>query len=119
MGLIIITSEVQSDLKELFKRIDYYKSLFKDRKVLLRITLVLTHLRTYLLTYVLIFRRSHPALKLIKQKMSEILQVNVPNIFYFVEIRKMAKLGPKKQFWDLKIKIYPSGNHPNLILSFF
>ena len=50
MGLIIITSEVQSDLKELFKRIDYYKSLFKDRKVLLRITLVLTYVRTYVRT---------------------------------------------------------------------
>ena len=46
-----------------------------------------TYVRTYLLTYVLtylqvIFRRSHPTLKLIKQKMSKILQVNVP--FFFI-----------------------------------
>ena len=110
MGLIIITSEVQSDLKELFKRIDYYKSLFKDRKVLLRITLVLTYVLTYFLTYVqVIFRRSHPTLKLIKQKMSKILQVNVPIFFYFAEILKMTKLGPKNRFWGLKININLSG----------
>ena len=71
--------------------------IFKDRKVLLWITLVLTYVRTYVLTYVqVIFRRSHPTLKLIKQKMSEIIQVNVPIFFYFAEIQKMTKLGPKK-----------------------
>ena len=64
------------------------------------------HFGTYLLTYVrtyvqVIFRRSHPTLKLMKQKMSEIIQVNVPNFVYFAEIQKMTKLGPKKQFWDL------------------
>ena len=97
MGLIIITSEVQSDLKELFKRIDYYKSLFKDRKVLLRITLVLTYVLTYFLTYVqVIFRRSHPTLKPIKQKMSKILQFNVPNFFLFCQNPKNDKVRAKK-----------------------
>ena len=63
-----------------------------------------TNLRTYVRTYVqVILRRSHPTLKLIKQKMSKILQVNVPNFFYFDEIPKMTKLGPKNRFWDLKI----------------
>ena len=63
-----------------------------------------THVRTYLLTYVqVIFRTSHPTLKLTKQKMSEIIQVNVPIFFYFDEIPKMTKLGPKKRFWDLKV----------------
>ena len=74
----------------------------------------------YLRTYVqAIFRRSHPTLKLIKQKMSKILQVNVPNFFYFAEIQKMTKLGPKNRFWDLKIKINLSGIRPNLHPSFF
>ena len=65
----------------------------------------MNHFGTYLLTYVLtyvqvIFRRSHPTLKLIKQKMSEIIQVNVPNFFHFAKIQKMAKkriLGHKNQ----------------------
>ena len=43
--------------------------------------------------------------------MSEIIQVNVP-IFIFDEIPKLTKLGPKKRFWDLKIKTNPSGSHP-------
>ena len=74
-----------------------------------------TYLRTYVRTYVqVIFEGSHPTLKLIKQKMSEIIQVNVPNFFYFAEIQKMTKLGPKKRFWDLKIKINLSGIHPTL-----
>ena len=60
----------------------------------------------------------HPTLKLIKQKLSEILQDNVPN-FYFAEIQKMTKLGPKNRFWDLKIKINLSGIRPNLHPSFF
>ena len=82
--------------------------IFKDRKVLLWITLVLTYLRTSHLPYKsstvqVIFRRSHPTLKPIKQKMSEIIQVNVPNFFHFDEIPKMTKLGPKNRFWDLKI----------------
>ena len=78
------------------------------------------HFGTYLRTYVqVIFRRSHPTLKLIKQKMSKILQVNVPNFFYFAEIQKMTKLGPKNRFWDLKIKINLSGIRPNLHPSFF
>ena len=69
-------------------------------------TYVLTYLLTYVLTYVqVIFRRSHPRLKLIKQKMSEIIQVNVPNFFYFAEIPKMKKLGPKNRFWDIKNQI--------------
>jgi len=51
--------------------------------------------------------------------MSEIIQVNVPNFFYFDEIPKMTKLGPKNRFWDLKIKINPSGIRPNLNPSFF
>ena len=67
-------------------------------------TYLLTYLITYLLTCVqVIFEGSHPTLKLIKQKMSEIIQVNVPNFFYFDEIPKMTKLGPKNRFWDLKI----------------
>ena len=64
-----------------------------------------TYLRTYVLTYVqVIFRRSHPTLKLIKQKMSEIIQVNVPNFFLFCRNPKNDKvrakkpiLGPKNQ----------------------
>ena len=84
------------------------------------LTYVLTYLRTYLRTHVqVIFRRSHPTLKLIKQKMSEIIQVNVPNFFYFAEIQKMTKLGPKNRFWGLKIKINLSGIRPNLNPSFF
>ena len=83
------------------------------------------HFGTYLCTYVrtfrvqVIFRRSHPTLKLIKQKMSEIIQVNVPNFFYFAEIQKMTKLGPKNRFWDLKIKINPSGSNPTINPLFF
>ena len=56
--------------------------------------------RTSHLPYVL---TSHPTLKLTKQKMSKIIQVNVPIFFYFDEIPKMTKLGPKNRFWDLKI----------------
>ena len=83
-------------------------------------TYLCTYLRTYVLTYVqVIFRRNHPTLKLIKQKMSKILQVNVPNFFYFAEIQKMTKFGPKKRFGDLKIKINLSGICPNLHPSFF
>ena len=84
----------------------------------------MNHFGTYLLTYVLTdvltyLRTSHPTLKLIKQKMSEIKQVNVQILFYFAEIQKMTKLGPKNRFWDLKIKINPSGIRPNLNPSFF
>ena len=50
--------------------------------------------------------------------MAEIIQVNVPN-FYFAEILKMTKLGPKKRFWGLTIKINLSGIRPNLNPSFF
>ena len=83
-------------------------------------TYLLTYLITYLLTCVqVIFEGSHPTLKLIKQKMSKILQVNVPNFFYFAEILKMTKLGPKNRFWDLKIKINPSEIRPNVYPSFF
>ena len=78
----------------------YINSIFKDRKILQWITLVLTYVRTYVQV---IFEGSHPTLKLAKQKMSEIIQVNVPNFFYFDEIPKMTKLGPKNRFWDLKI----------------
>ena len=88
------------------------QSIFKDRKVLLWITLVLTYLQV-------IFRTSHPTLKLTKQKMSEIIQVNVPIFFYFAEIQKMTKLGPKNRFWDLKIKINPSGSNPTINPLFF
>ena len=59
----------------------------------------LWYLRTYLRTYVLvIFEGSHPTLKLTKQKMSKIIQVTVPNFFYFDEIPKMTKLGQKNRF---------------------
>ena len=71
--------------------------------------------RTSHLPYVL---TSHPTLKLTKQKMSEIIQVNVPIFFYFDEIPKMTKLGPKNRFWDLKIKINPYEIHPNLNSTF-
>ena len=78
------------------------------------------HFGTYLRTYVqVIFEGSNPSLKLIKLKMSEIIQVNVPNFFYFAEIQKMTKLGPKNRFWGLKIKINLSGIRPNLNPSFF
>ena len=66
-------------------------------------------------TYVqVIFPRCHPTLKLIKQKLSKFLQVNVPIFFYFAEIQKMTKLGPKNRFWDIKIKINLSGSCSNL-----
>ena len=63
------------------------------------------HFGTYLLTYVhtyvqVIFDGSHPTLKLIKQKMSEIIKVNVP-FFYFAEIQVGTKkpiFGPKNQY---------------------
>ena len=62
-------------------------------------TYLLTYVLTYLLTYVqVIFRRSHPTLKLTKQKMSEIIQVNVPIFFYFAKIQKITKLGPTTDF---------------------
>ena len=81
----------------------------------------MNHFGTYLLTYKsssiqVIFRRSHPTLKLVKEKMSEIIQVKVPIFFYFAKIQKMTKLGPKNRFWDLRIKINPSGRHPTLKL---
>ena len=66
--------------------------VFKDRKVLLWITLVLTYLRTYVqvnFMYVqVIFEGSHPTLKLTKQKMSEIIQVNVPIFFILTKSKK-------------------------------
>ena len=78
------------------------------------------HFGTYVRTYVqVIFEGSHPTLKLTKQKKSEIIQVNVPNFFYFDEIPKLTKLGPKKRFWDLKIKTNPSGSHPLIHPLFF
>ena len=83
------------------------------------------HFGTYLCTYArtfrvqVIFRRSQPTLKLIKQKISEIIQVNVPNFFYFDEIPKMIKLGPKNGFWDLKIKINPSETHLLINIQYF
>ena len=77
----------------------------------------LWYLLTYLRTYVqVIFEGSHPTLK--QQIMSEIIQVNVP-IFIFDEIPKLTKLGPKKRFWDLKIKTNPSGSHPLIHPLFF
>ena len=94
----------------------YINSIFKDRKILQWITLVLTYVRTYVQV---IFEGSHPTLKLTKQKMSEIIQVNVPNFFYFDEIPKMTKLGPKNRLWDLKIKINPSGSNPLMNQLFF
>ena len=66
-----------------------------------------------------IFEGSHPTLKLIKQKMSEIIQVNVPIFSYFAEIKKITKLGPKKRFRDQKIKINPSENNPTIDPLFF
>ena len=80
-------------------------SLFKNRKVLLWITLVLTYLRTSHLPYKsstvhVIFRRSHPILKLIKQKMSKILQVNVPIFFSFRRNPKKDQMMVKKQVFE-------------------
>ena len=89
---------------------------FKDHKVLLWITLILTYVRYFVQV---IFPRCHPTQKLIKQKMSEIIQINVPIVFYFAEILKMTTLGPKKRFWDLKIKTNPSGSHPLIHPLFF
>ena len=74
----------------------------------------LWYLHTYLTYVQVIFRRSHPTLKLTKQKMSKILQVAMFQFFYFAEIQKMTKLGPKNRFWGLKIKINPSGIRLNL-----
>ena len=75
----------------------------------------MNHFGTYLLTYVqVIFEGSHPTLKITKQKMSEIIQVNFPNFYYFNKIPKMTKLGPKTRFWDLKIKINSSGSNPTI-----
>ena len=52
--------------------------------------------RTYKSSTVqVIFRTSHPTLKLTKQKMSKIIQVNVPNFFYFAEILKTTEIDPK------------------------
>ena len=48
-----------------------------------------------------------------------LIQINIPIFFYFDEIPKMTKLGPKNRFWDLKIKINPSEIRPNLNPSFF
>ena len=81
--------------------------IFKDRKVLLWITLVLTYLLTYLRTYLrthvqVIFRRSYPTLKLTKQKMSEIIQVNVPIFFLFCRNPKNDKVRAKKPILEPK-----------------
>ena len=60
-------------------------------------TYVLTYLRTHLRTYVqVIFRKSHPTLKLIKQKMSEIIQVNVPIFFSFSQNPKNGQKTDQK-----------------------
>ena len=76
------------------------------------------HFGTYALMYLqVIFEGSHPTLKLIKQKMSKIIQVNVP-FFYFAKIQKMTKLGPKNRFWDLKININSAGSNPTINLLF-
>ena len=56
-------------------------------------TYVLTYLRTYVQV---IFRRSHPTLKLIKQKMSEIIQVNVPIFFSFSQNPKNGQKTDQK-----------------------
>ena len=65
-----------------------------------------THLRTYLRTYVqvnfmyvqVIFEGSHPTLKLTKQKMSKIIQVNVPNFFILTKSQKWPSWGQKTDF---------------------
>ena len=62
-----------------------------------------THLLPYVLTYVpVIFEGSHPTLKLIKQKMSEIIQVNVPIFLYFAKIQKNDKVRARKPIWGPK-----------------
>ena len=63
--------------------------------------------------------RTVRTVKPIKQKMLEIMQVNVPIVFYFAEIIQTTKLGPKKRFCKgPKIKIKPSGSHPIIHLLF-
>ena len=62
-------------------------------------TYVLTYLLAYVLTYLptyvqVIFEGSHPTLKLTKQKMSEIIQINVPIFFYFAQIQNLTKIRP-------------------------
>ena len=72
-----------------------YVSFKMSTCLFLRTARSLDHFGTYLQV---IFCTSHPTLKLTKQKMSEIIQVNVPNFIYFEEIPKITKLGPKKRF---------------------
>ena len=85
---------------------------FKNCKVLLRITLVLTYIQV-------IFEGSHPTIKLTKQKNVRNYTSQCSIFFYFAEIQKMTKLGPENQFWDLNIKIHMSGSHPTLNPLFF
>ena len=83
-----------------------FRSFYESLRYLLHAYL-LTYLLTYVRTYVqVIFRRSHPTLKLIAQKKSKILQVNVSIIFFhFADIQKMTKLGPKSDFGTWKSKL--------------
>ena len=45
-----------------------------------------------------IFTKSYPTLKLIKQKMSKIIQINVSNFFYYAEILKRPSKDQKIDF---------------------
>ena len=110
--LLLKLKEVQTHLWQIEYNGRYLSMYFKvnpsqvlcPKKIILKTARSFYESLWYLLMYVkVIFEGSHPTLKLTKQKMSEIIQVNVPNFFYFDEIPKMTKLGPKNRFWDLKI----------------
>ena len=49
-----------------------------------------------------------PTQKICKQKSPEMIQVNVPNFFYFAEIPKLTEISPKNRFFYNKKKFHPS-----------
>ena len=68
--------------------------------------------RFYVLTYLqVIFQGNHSTQKICKQKSSQMIQVNVPNFFYFAEIPKLTEIWPKNRFfYNNKKKFHPSQN---------
>ena len=73
-------------------------------------TYILTYLHTYVRTYVrtyvqVIFQGTHPTLKLLYQKVSQMIQVHVPNFFFRAEIQKMTKIDPKTPLSWQKIAV--------------
>ena len=83
--------------------------IFKDRIVLLWITLVLTYLLTYVLTYVLTYlRTSHlwgksSYTKTYKTKNFRNYTSQCSKFFLFWQNPKNDQVRAKKRFWDLKI----------------